>query len=291
MIFYIFKLIGLIPRPFSFRIGNLIGRIWFLLDKKHRKIAIDNLTIAFGKKKDSDEIRSLAGEVFKNLGQIIFEIGWSLHLKQKEIDKYFYIRGLSNYRAAYEKNKGVLALTAHTGNWEFLSVIAAMTGYPVNVIYRPLDFNPLNQFFQEFRTMFGSTKAIPNAHAMRKILKNLKAGEVIAMMMDQNVDWYEGVFVDFFGKRACTNKGLAILALKTESPVMPVFLVRDGSRFVAEFYPELPLIKTGDKIKDIEENTQQYNQVIESFIRQYPAQWFWVHNRWKTRPYQAIKTS
>ena len=275
----------------ALRIGNLIGRIWFLIDRKHQKIAISNLTLAFGKEKDSREIRILAREVFKNLGQILFEIGWSLHLKHKDFNKYFHIRGLSNYKTAYEKNKGVLALTAHIGNWEFLSIIAEMTGYQVRVLYRPLDFQPLNQFFTEFRTRFDSTELIPSAHAMRKILKSLKDGKVITLLMDQNVDWYEGVFVDFFGRRACTNKGLAILALKTEAPVMPVFLVREGSGFVAEFFPELPLIKTGDKTKDIEENTERYNQVIESFIRKYPAQWFWVHNRWKTRPYQTIKTS
>jgi KDO2-lipid IV(A) lauroyltransferase len=103
--------------------------------------------------------------------------------------------------------------------------------------------------------------------------------------MDQNVDWYEGVFVDFFGYRACTNKGMALLARRTEAPVIPVFLVREKSGFMAEFGSEIPLIKTEDIRKDLESNTQQYNRIIEDFVRRYPDQWFWVHQRWKTKPY------
>jgi len=120
---------------------------------------------------------------------------------------------------------------------------------------------------------------------MRKILQNLKQGGLIGILMDQNVDWYEGVFVDFFGRRACTNKGLALLALKTRAPVIPIFLVREKTGFRVEIGEEIPLVKTGDKIKDIEANTQQYNNAIEAFVRRYPDQWFWVHQRWKTRPY------
>jgi KDO2-lipid IV(A) lauroyltransferase len=110
---------------------------------------------------------------------------------------------------------------------------------------------------------------------------------MVALLMDQNVDWYEGIFVDFFGHRACTSSGLALLALKTGAPVVPVFLVREKLGFRAEFGTEIPTVKTGDKRKDIETNTLQYNRVIEDFIRRYPDQWFWVHQRWKTKPYQS----
>jgi KDO2-lipid IV(A) lauroyltransferase len=99
------------------------------------------------------------------------------------------------------------------------------------------------------------------------------------------VDWYEGVFVDFFSKPACTNKGMAILALRTKAPVVPAFIVREASKFVIEFQPALPLIQTGDYTHDVEANTAQYNQAIEAMIRRYPDQWFWVHQRWKTLNY------
>ncbi|MEA3427989.1 MAG: lysophospholipid acyltransferase family protein [Thermodesulfobacteriota bacterium] len=278
------KVLGLIPRRTAFKLGNFIGRILFLFDKKHRKIAIENLTRAFGHEKSSYEIKTLAKSVFKNLSQILFEIGWSLRLNSKDFNKHFRINGLSNFEAGFEKGKGVLFLTAHIGNWELLPVIGAMTGRNINILFRPLDFLPLNTIFINTRTRFGA-KLIPTRRSMRRILSSLKKGEGIAILLDQNVDWYEGVFVDFFGHRACTNKGMALLALKTEAPVVPVFLVREGMGFKAEFCSEVPLIKTGDKTRDVEENTQQYNMIIEDFIRQYPDQWFWVHQRWKTKPY------
>ncbi|MEA3429136.1 MAG: lysophospholipid acyltransferase family protein [Thermodesulfobacteriota bacterium] len=278
------KVLGLIPRRTAFKLGNFIGRILFLFDKKHRKIAIENLTRAFGHEKSSYEIKTLARSVFKNLSQILFETGWSLRLNSKDFNKYFCINGLSNFEAAFEKGKGVLFLTAHIGNWELLPVSTARESRNINILFRPLDFLPLNTIFINTRTRFGA-KLIPTRHSMRRILSSLKKGEGIAILLDQNVDWYEGVFVDFFGHRACTNKGMALLALKTEAPVVPVFLVREGLGFKAEFCSEVLLIKTGDKTRDVEENTQQYNRVIEDFIRQYPDQWFWVHQRWKTKPY------
>ena len=278
------KFLGLIPRKTAFKLGNFIGRILFLFDKKHRKIAIDNLTRAFGHEKNPYEIKALARRVFKNLGQIIFEIGWSLRLESKDFQKYFNIQGLSNYRNAYEKGRGVLLLTAHMGNWELLSIIMAMAGYPVSVLYRPLDFFLLDRLFVMIRGRFGA-ELIPSAQSIPKILRSLKHGKVVGILMDQNVDWYEGVFVDFFGHRACTNKGMALLARRTEAPVIPVFLVREKSGFMAEFGSEIPLIKTEDIRKDLEANTQQYNRIIEDFVRRYPDQWFWVHQRWKTKPF------
>ncbi len=280
----LFKLIGLIPRKLAFRLGNLMGQILFLADRKHRKIALNNLTYAFGHEKNPSEIQILARRVFKNLGQIIFEIGWSLRLEGKDFQKYFNIQGLSNYTNACEKGRGVLLLTAHMGNWELLSIIMAMAGYPVSVLYRPLDFSPLDCFFAMIRGRFGA-ELISSAQSMGKILRSLKYGKTVGMLMDQNVDWYEGVFVDFFGHRACTNKGMALLARRTEARVIPVFLVREKSGFTAEFGSEIPLIITEDIRKDLEANTRQYNRIIEDFVCRYPDQWFWVHQRWKTKPY------
>lgn len=280
-----FKCIGLIPKGLGPRVGGVLGRISFLANKKHREIALNNLTLAYGDEKSPHEIRILAKKVFENLGKIVFEIGWFSILNRSNFDKYFRIDGLSHYTNAVTKNKGVLIFTAHFGNWELLTIFSGMTGYPVDIIYRPLDFPPLDKFFVKQRTRFGGS-LIPKSRSMRRIIEALNMGKSLAFLMDQNADWYDGVFVEFFGRRACTKKGLALLALKTEAPVVPMFLVREESGFRVEIGPEVPLIKTGDKIKDIEANTQQYNDIIEAFVRRYPDQWFWVHRRWKTRPYK-----
>jgi KDO2-lipid IV(A) lauroyltransferase len=281
----LFRLLGLIPRRWAFRLSHSLGHFLCLVDTKHREIVLNNLIRAFGREKTRYEIEMLAKQVFKNALQIVFDIGWSLNLDEKRLTEYFTIEGRSHIQNAYEKGQGVLVLTGHFGNWELLSVIGAMLSYPLSVLYRPLDFKPLDRFFVKLRTRFEG-KLIPLKRSMFAILKSLGRGEMVVLLMDQNVDWYEGVFVDFMGHRACTNKGLALIALKTKAPVIPAFLVREKEGFTAKFLPEIPLTISGDKTRDVEDNTQQYNQVIESFLRRYPDQWFWLHQRWKTRPYQ-----
>ncbi|MFC1567275.1 lysophospholipid acyltransferase family protein [Thermodesulfobacteriota bacterium] len=281
----LFRLLGLIPHKWTLRLGNCLGHFLYQVDKKHREIVLNNLTRAFGREKNRYEIKMLGKQVFKNAFQIVFEIGRSLNLDEKRLMEHFSIEGRSHIKNAYEKGQGVLVLTGHFGNWELLSVIGAMLAYPLSVLYRPLDFKPLDRFFIKLRARFGG-KLIPLKRSMFAILKSLGRGEMVVLLMDQNVDWYEGVFVDFMGYRACTNKGLALLALKTRAPVIPVFVVRENGGFTAKFLPEIPLKITGDTTRDVEDNTQKYNQVIESFLRQYPDQWFWFHQRWKTRPYQ-----
>ncbi len=280
----LFRLLGLIPQKWQRISADFLGRIVFLADRRHRRIVIDSLTHAFGRQKNRFEIRILAKRVFMNLVLIIFEIGWSLSMDEKQLRKYFKIDGRSNIKNAYEKDKGVLALTAHFGNFELLAVIGAMIKYPLSIVVRPLSFKSLDLFFVELRTRFGA-KIIPKQRSFRAILRSLERKEMVVLLMDQNVDWYEGVFVDFMGRRACTNSGLALLALKTQAPVVPAVLIREKTGFRAEFGPEIPLIKTGDRRKDVELNTLQYNRIIEDIVRRYPEQWFWVHQRWKTKPY------
>lgn len=280
-----FSLLGIIPRFIAVAIANWVGRAWFFMDAKHRRIAINNLTMAFGHEKNEEQIRLLARSTFMQLARVMFEVGWNLRSNTQKLKGQIQIQGQRHLSAALGKSKGVLFLTAHIGNWEMLPVIAALTHTTVSIVYRPLDFSPLNRFFEKNRSRFGA-KLIPSARSMRKILSTLNKGEAVAMLMDQNVDWYEGVFADFFGHLACTNKGMALIARKTDAPVVPVFLIRKREGFCAEIGPELPFVRTGDKTKDIETNTAIYNRMLESIIRKYPNQWFWVHQRWKTKPYQ-----
>lgn len=280
----LFHLVGMVPRKYHFPLAKLMGNFLYRADAKHRRIVMHNLTQAFGSTLTENDIRMLAMAVFVHVTRVLLEIGWYTRLQREELKQVFTIEGIEHYQNALAKNKGVFALTAHLGNWELLPVATALGLHNAGFVYRPLDARPLDRFFSMQRTRFGAAM-IPSARAMRKILRFIENKGTMFLLMDQNVDWYEGVFVDFFGSRACTNKGLALMALKTEAPVLPVFMVRERQGFKLIFGREVPLINTGDRTRDVEENTRQYNKTIEDFICRYPDQWFWVHQRWKTRPY------
>lgn len=277
--------IGALPDYIRINTGRMLGRIILRCDSRHRRIAFKNLLSAYGDAMSDAEILSLCRKVFENLGLVFMEVCWSLTKDQPALFRHFRIEGRHHMREAHKKGKGVLVLTAHFGNWELLTVIGALLGYPFRIVYRPMDFSPLENVVIRLRTRFGGDM-IPKKKGFRKILNSLGRNELVGLLMDQNVACREGVFIPFFNMPACTNKGLALLALKTGAPVIPLFLRRNENGYTAEIWPEIPLTRTGDKIKDIEINTEAYTRAIEEIVRQYPDQWFgWLHRRWNTRPF------
>lgn len=280
-----FNLLGLASKSTAERLSTLLGHLVFRLAGRHRRIALDNLLRAFGGEITPGQAREITRRVFVNLVRILFEIGWLLRLDPRDARRQIRLDGWDRLTRQLRRGKGALVLLAHAGNWELLSAMVLFAPTPVNVLYRPLDYKPLDRFFRDLRSRFGATP-ISTRRSAREVIRALKRGEVVGILMDQNVDWYEGVFVEFFGRRAATNKGFALLALKTGAPVLPAYLIREAQGYRVAIWPEIPLIRTGDRTKDIEANTQQYNDAIERFVRRHPDQWFWVHQRWKTRPYQ-----
>ena len=209
-----FYLLGSRPREQAHHLSDLLGRLWFRFDIRHRRVALDNLNRAFGQEMGPGEIEGIARRVFKNLILVLFETGWCLHLRPEDFDRYFKIKNRLSGNENDLKSKGVLILTGHVGNWELTPIISAMTEHTAHVLYRPMDYAPLERFFAQNRTRFGA-KLISKDASLLRVFKALKRRESVVMLLDQNVGWHKGVFVDFFGRRACTSYGLAFIAMKT----------------------------------------------------------------------------
>jgi len=264
--------------------GRLLGLAWYRLDRRHRRIVLDNLRASFPGQ-DPSWIERTARGVFLHLGQVVSEIPYLLRWPLKRIESQVRLRGVEHFRRAQAKGRGVLLLTGHLGNWEWASLAATGVVAPAAVVARPIDWPPADRLVNRWRSKTGH-KVVPKTASARRILRLLRQGHAIGVLLDQNVDWYDGQWVEFFGRQACTNKGLALLARATGAPVLPFYCFRapDG-RFEVCFGPEVELVKTGDKTKDVWQNTQNYTRALEEIIRQHPEQWFWLHQRWKTRPY------
>jgi len=281
------RIFSLIPYRLASDIGGFIGRLGYLIDSRHRLIALKNLSMAFPEK-DSKNIALIAKMSFKNLGRSAAEF---IHIAShspdtvyKILNKSVTVEGRDNIDNAIKKGRGVLYLTAHFGNWELLGIVLTTNGCTLNVIARPLDNRRVDNIITSLRSVTGAN-VLPKKGVLRDMLKCLKRGEGIGILLDQNSSINEGVFVDFFGQPAATNRGLALIAMKSGASVVPTFIIREDTyKHRVTYLPEIELIRSEEKDNDVISNTQMFTTAIEAFARLYPEQWFWVHRRWKTRP-------
>ncbi len=275
--------INLLPEGFSLWMGRELGRLGYYLDREHRKVAHQNLFIAFGQEKSEKELHSIAKKTFQNLGMMAIEFFRIPRMGVEDFKRKLVVEGLDKAMELRKKEKGALLLVSHFGNWELMGLMSKVIGNPIVVIAKPMKNRYVDQFITGIRQAAG-LEVIPPEKASRKVIQTLAENRAVGILIDQRAKRSEGVWVDFFGKKAPTTPGLALLALKTGAPVLPVFMVRNGFQKHRLLIKEpLELIRTGNVKKDVEVNTQLINYTLESMIRQYPDQWFWVHRRWERK--------
>ncbi len=275
------RLLALIPQSVMDRLANVIGRLWFSMDAYHRTIALDNMAIAFGETDSTDKRRQMVRDNFVQLSRAALALPRLMRLTPENVNQYATFSGETNVRKAIAKGKGLIFLSAHFGNWELMNMATAVRFGQVYILARRLDFPAMDRLLTEIRSSTGSIILDKNGSAdlLRELLRSAR---MVGILLDQNASWFEGVFVRFFGRPACTNKGLAMFALRYDTPIVPAYNVRmpDG-RYRIVFEPELTLVKTGNVRHDILKNTALFNQTMENMIRKAPDHWFWVHRRWR----------
>ena len=278
--------LGLIPIHVGQSFGRLLGRFLGIAAVGPMKSSLNGLRSVFGDRMSEKELRRLNRRVVVHFAQMLFEVPHVLKLNLENLHRYVFFENEDVMTEALARGKGCFLLTGHFGNWELMSAATALRFQTSGmVVARPADFAPVEDLLMRLRTRFG-TEVIPKKKAMKKLLMGTRKNKAMGILLDQNVDWYEGVFVPFLGQPACTNKGLALIAMKTGAPVIPVFSARqpDG-RYRVVFEKEVDLIRSGSKLSDTEENTALFNRIINKYIYWYTEQWFWFHKRWKTMPF------
>jgi len=278
------KTIGVLPRPLARLVGISLGQTIYLLHGKLRRVGMRNLALAFPEKTVAAR-RKIVRRVFTSLGRQFAEVCLFPTYTSENVSRTVVYDGYENFDRASQRGKGVLFLTGHIGGWELSAFAHSLYGHPLHFVMRPLDNPDLDALVRRYRTMHGNTPILKDDPA-RELLRAMKAGATVGILMDTNMTPPEGVFVDFFGIPACTASGLARIALRTDAAVVPGFTVWDPVLRIyrLRFEPAVPLIRTGNNEADIIANTARFTQVIEDVVRRYPDQWLWVHRRWKTRP-------
>ncbi len=276
---------SLLPRTISLALAAFLGRIAFRVLPKYRDMAIDNLNRSLGDNPQKNN--KIAKDVFINLAKNGADWVKVNSLSKKTI-KSLVTReeGKEYLDNAMAKGNGLIFLASHFGNWEFLLTYLAITGYNGSVIARRLYFHKYDELINRMRARF-NTGIIYRDESPKKILRVLRDGKPLGMLADQNVESVDGVFVDLFGRPAYTPTAPARLAITTGVDILPSFMIRNKDN-TYKLVIEKPVTfdKTGNKEEDVKRCTQAWTDVFEKYVREYPEQWVWLHNRWKTQPGQ-----
>ena len=261
--------------------GAFFGKILYIFDRKHRKIAYDNLKPSFPEKTD-EELFEIIKRVYDNMGRGFTEFLYLPKLPLEKLKKVIKVEGEEHLKSALGKGKGVIVIVSHFGNWELMG--ARYTEYGASTVIAFPQSNALtDKVITRYRTNAGMC-IIFTGNAIKEIFRTLKGNGMVGFLADQDAHG-EGVFIDFFGRPASTNRGPAVMALKTKAAIITSFIVREkDNTFTLHFEPEIPLVDTGDFEADVRKNTENWSAVLERYVRKYPEQWFWVHRRWKTAP-------
>lgn len=269
--------------------ARTLGFLFKKGSRKHARLVAENLAMAFPEATPEFR-RELQNKIYGHFSRVFMEITrtFARGTPQSVLDRSRIIHA-GHLRRALQKKRGLIIFSAHFGNWEWIPLIMrSVLGQDIHSIARPMDNPLIEKKVRNFREIMGS-KVIYKQSSLRTILKRLAGNEIVYLLIDQNTVPREGVFVDFFGRKASTITSVAQLYLKKNIPVVPVFLHYEGAQVVLEVLPEISYVPNG--ADDLRALTQHLTGLIETQIRKFPEQWLWFHDRWRTKPQGATHES
>ncbi len=278
-------IVRVIPARYLYGFAKNISFLGYNLVTKQRKIALDSLNLAFAGQKTKIQIQQIAKDCFtfmaKSAIELLFLMDRPVLLKQR-----VRFSGRENLDKALSHGKGVILVSAHFGNFPLLMAKLSLEGYKVAGIMRPMRDTRVEKIFLQKRQRMGirTIYSQPRNTCVNATINSLRNNEIVFIPIDQNFGT-AGVFVDFFGRKAATATGPVVLAQRTKAVLLPCFIVRqsdDTHKII--FEPALDLVEGKSSEETITINIQRLTNIIETYIRKYPAEWGWVHRRWKSKP-------
>jgi KDO2-lipid IV(A) lauroyltransferase len=279
----VLRFLGILPRWLGRSVCETLALASYFLWPRLRRVGLFNLRLVFPDWSERRRRRVLF-RTFRNFGRILADFAFFPRLNPGNIERLMIYDGFEHYEHAQAQGKGVIFLTAHFGNWELSSFGHSLHGYPLNFTVRPMDNPMLDRLMMRYRSSSGGRPIEKNDFA-RRALQALKRGEAVGVLMDTNMLATEGIFVELFGRLACTTSAPARLARKTGAALVLGLAIWDPKlgKYRLRFEP-VPWIPHADAEEEIRLNTAHFTRLIENHIRRHPDQWLWVHRRWKTRP-------
>jgi KDO2-lipid IV(A) lauroyltransferase len=277
------KPLGWLPHKLTRGLCAVLATLCYWFWPRLRRVGLFNLRLAFPEWTERQR-RRVVFQLFQNFGRMLADFAHFPRWHRGNIESLIIYDGFENYARAQSQGRGLLFLTAHFGNWELGSFAHGVYGYPCHFVVRELDNPLIDRFINHYRCLSGG-KAIEKSEFARGVLRAFAEGHAVGILTDQNMAASEGVFVDFFGRPACTTTGPARVARKTGVPIILGLVIWDAKlgKYRLRF-DAVEWMKRDDPEEEILANTANFTRLIEEYARRYPEQWLWVHRRWKTRP-------
>ena len=282
----VIRLLGLLPLRPALALGGLAGRAAFHLARGTRRLALESLARAFPERTEAER-RAIAREMFVSLGRDALELA-AIRSYDARLERYVELTPPTLLQEVIARGKGMVFVTGHVGNWELLARRIARAGIPNAVIAKAGGDPRLNEFAERFRAGGGvATLWREDADTGRAIIRTFRQGKALGLLIDQDTK-VQGVFVPFFGREAWTPRAAADLALRFGAPVVVGTIRRRGPRPIDGHRVEVTEIpfatEPPDREAEVVRLTAACSAVLEDAIRRHPAEWVWMHQRWKTRP-------
>ena len=270
------------PPKALYAFARCLGGIFWRCAPARRRLAV--AAVRKHLRVSSAEAERIARQSFKENFQSFFEI---FHVADfftyQSVSRFHSPESIAVLRA---DDAPIVIATAHLGSWELMPGLATdlLSAREGMVIVRSQKDPALNRVVSELRSARGML-SVDHRQASGIVLPKLRAGGVAAFLVDHNCSRKEAVFLPFLEDIAAVNTGPAHLALRTKASVYPVFLLRDGQgRHILRILAPLRTAELTGSIQDrLREISRFYTDAVATMVRQYPEQWFWMHQRWKTR--------
>ncbi len=267
------------PLPACRWLGRFLGGLSYWIIPRIRSVALSNLDLAYGESLPrADKVR-IAKSAARNAGIVGGEFTRIALLEEDFVNRHVRFKGLEYI----EPERGCVLMGAHLGNWEWMAPAMRIKHPKMAEIVRPMDEPRLRVFVDRTRTSTGML-TIPKAGAGREIVRLLREGYAIGILIDQSPR-ENGVPVCFFGQPCWGTIAPVMAAVRAHAPIIPISMIREpGGDYTIELHPPVAMVRTHDLRHDIVENSQRCQDVIEGMVRKHPEQWLWLHRRWKPRP-------
>lgn len=278
--FALFNYLGHASWETTYSLARRLGDLAFYLFKGRREVALDGLKHALNGACDSQGLTSLARTANRNFLKSRFEFFRLATMSREDLLAKTTLTGAEYMSEALSLGKGVLLVSLHLGSWEVMGARLVAEGFPITAIARPQNNAKVSELFDSIQIKSGM-KVVSKFNSMRSILRALRANEVVGLLPDQHAG-AQGIPLDFFGRRTPMHPVVALVALRTGAAVVPGIAARDAEdRINVTLHPPLALTQTGNLEQDLRDNTATITRLFESYIRQYPDQWLWMHRRWR----------